>query len=116
MTDLQISKDFQHRVVAEQRTIVVFRRWRKPISEAQSIIALFPEVEHRWPYCSSYEHVGQHGAADYTGVIDVTRPCYMFPGAPWEAEVRALHAELTQLGYKLDVRQRYVKKRSKDNV
>jgi hypothetical protein len=99
----------------EEKTIVVFRRWRATRVDMQSVIALFPEVEGVWPYCSSYEHIGQHGAADYTGVIDATRPCYLFPGAPWEKEVRALHAELTGLGYTLDVRQRYVKKRNQSH-
>jgi len=96
----------------EEKTIVVFRRWRKAKVASQSIIALFPEVEHRWPYCSSYERIGQHGGADYTGVIAATLPCYLFPGAPWEKEVADLHTELTNLGYNLDVRQRYVRRRS----
>jgi len=93
-------------------TIVVFRRWRKSQVASQSVIALFPAIEHIWPLCSSYEHVGQHGGADYIGVIAITEPCYPFPGAPWEEEVKALHAELTRIGYNLSVRQRYVRQRS----
>jgi len=89
------------------KTIVVFRRWRKSQVASQSVIALFPEIEHRWPLCSSYEHVGQHGGADYTGVISVTKPCYSSPFTAWADDVRALYAELTGLGYNLVVRQRY---------
>ena len=84
------------------KTIVVFRRWRKSQVASQSVIALFPEIEHRWPLCSSYEHVGQHGGADYTGVISVTKPCLR-----WDKDVAELHRELTGLGYHLVVRQRY---------
>ena len=95
-----------------EKTIVVFRRWRNGYRvKSQSIIALFPEIEFNRALCMSYECVGQHGGADYTGVIAATRPCYLFPGAPWEKEVNSLHAELTRIGYNLDVRQRYVKKR-----
>ena len=96
----------------EEKTIVVFRRWRKAKVASQSIIALFPEIEYTRALCMSYERVGQHGGADYTGVIAATLPCYLFPGAPWEKEVADLHTELTNLGYNLDVRQRYVRKRS----
>lgn len=52
----------------EQR--VVFRKWR----DTGSVIALFPEIPtdlQGW-YCEAYEHVGQHGGADYHGVIRAT--------------------------------------------
>lgn len=55
------------------KTIVVFRKW--PKSEGGGIIALFPyDLGTNESYtCSSYEHVGQHGAAD-VGIIYRTKP------------------------------------------
>jgi hypothetical protein len=50
-------------------TVVVFRKYRDG-----EIIALFPEVDEGRGECSSYMHVGQHGRADYTGVIKSTVP------------------------------------------
>ena len=54
-------------------TKVVFRQWR---SKPHEIIALFPEVPADLDgyTCMSYEHVGQHGAADYEGVMAATWP------------------------------------------
>ena len=72
--------------------VVVFRKWR----DTGTIIALFPELPsdlNGW-YCDSYEQIGQHGGADYYGVIQQTTP------AP--AEVCAgLARELTSIGYRL---------------
>ena len=45
-------------------------------------------------YCDSYEHVGQHGGADYWGVIQQTTPT-----SP--AEAADLAEELTRIGYNL---------------
>jgi len=71
---------------------VVFRKWR----DIGTFIALFPELPsdiNGW-YCDSYEQIGQHGGADYYGVIQHT--------APASAEVCAgLARELTRKGYKL---------------
>jgi hypothetical protein len=75
-----------------QETLVIFRRWRN----GGSIIALFPEIPsdiNGW-FCEAYEHVGQHGGADYQGVIAATTPV--------EPEVAAdLARELASVGYKL---------------
>lgn len=70
-------------------TKVVFRKW-----ENGDIIALFPdEPWDRSGYMTiSYMHIGQHGAADYAGVIASTRPAR-------EDEYRDLLAELEQIGY-----------------
>ena len=83
------------------KTIVVFRRWK---GKPHTLIALFPEIaaDRAGTLCSSYEHVGQHGAADYRGVLrrsgPVTRP---------QAEQDGLYWELTRdIGYQLDVRMR----------
>ncbi len=77
------------------KTKVMFRYWKK------DVIALFPEIPaDNWGvYCQSYQHIGQHGAADYYGIIDKSR---------WAtyAEATALYNELEGLGYKLDIRQR----------
>lgn len=49
-------------------TSVVFRKY--PDGD---IIALFPEVDEGNYKISSYMHVGQHGAADYEGVVESTK-------------------------------------------
>lgn len=71
---------------------VVFRRWRG----GGGVIALFPELPANIHgiYCDSYEHVGQHGGADYPGVVRQTAPA-----SPEESA--ALAAELTRIGYRL---------------
>ena len=71
---------------------VVFRRWR----DGGGVIALFPELpaDSHGTYCDSYEPVGQHGGADYHGVVRQTAPA-----TPEEST--ALAAELQQIGYRL---------------
>jgi hypothetical protein len=54
----------------QEVTRVVFRWWR----ESDSVIALFPDIEDRHGLVSSYMHVGQHGPADYMGIIANSRP------------------------------------------
>lgn len=62
-------------------------------------IALFPEIpaDVRGDFCESYQHTGQHGAADPmgAGMCRLTRPAT-------PEEVRPLLAELVSVGY--DVR------------
>jgi len=77
-------------------TIVEFRVWR---AEPHGVLALFPEEPERDGYVSSYEHIGQHGRANYNGCMRLTRPA-----SP--DEYASLKTELERLGYKLDVRQR----------
>lgn len=70
-------------------TKVVFRKWNNG-----QIIALFPyEPWSRHGYMTtSYMHTGQHGAADYAGVISkTTLPC--------EHEYQELLNELRSIGY-----------------
>jgi len=80
------------------KTIVIFRKWHNG-----DIIALFPEVPHtRDGYdCVCFEHVGQHGQADYVGVVALTDPAT-------PAEYQALKKELEShpYHYDLDVRRR----------
>ncbi len=75
-----------------ETTLVVFRRWH----DTGIIIALFPEVpsEISGYFCEAYEHVGQHGGADYHGVIQATRPATI-------GEAESLAQELTKIGYRL---------------
>jgi hypothetical protein len=71
---------------------VVFRRWR----DGGDIIALFPEVpaDIFGRYCEAYEHIGQHGGADYHGVIQATVPVELH-------EAEDLAEELIRIGYRL---------------
>jgi len=63
------------------------------------VIALFPYEPGNMSLrtCSSYIHVGQHGAADVSLIAECR------PATP--DEYRELAAELTGLGYDLDVRE-----------
>lgn len=81
-----------------EKTVVVFRVWHNG-----DVIALFPNEDAGNGLCSSYEHVGQHGGADYVGVVSLTRPAK--PG-----EYRELATELRRIGYKLVIRSRRVRK------
>ena len=53
-------------------TAVVFRKWK----DTGTILALFPELpsDLHGCFCDSYETVGQHGGADYFGVVANTTP------------------------------------------
>jgi len=72
--------------------IVVFRKWR----DGFGVIALFPEIpaDLYGVYCESYEHIGQHGGADYRGVVMATTPV-------GPREYAELAEELRRLGYSL---------------
>lgn len=72
------------------RTSVVFRKWSDG-----GIIALFPYMpwNRSGGMITSYMHEGQHGPADYAGVIAGTRP------ATGE-EYRDLLTKLESIGYK----------------
>lgn len=75
---------------ADETTRVVFRRY----PDGQ-IIALFPDIP--WSgqrgETTSYMHLGQHGAADYSHVVATTRPAC-------GSEYRDLLAELERIGYR----------------
>ena len=81
-------------------TPVIFRTW--PKGPRSAVIALFPceaaSVGQPW-LCSSYEHIGQHGAADPHGVVADTRPAT-------PAEWCPLARELRRIGYRLRVLRR----------
>lgn len=70
---------------------VVFRKWKNG-----SVIALFPDEAWTDTQCASYEHVGQHGGADYSHVVRATKPATA-------QESASLAAELESIGYKLRI-------------
>ncbi len=77
---------------------MIFRWW--PGEDGQ-VIAIFPTLPGTYdPHtCSSYMHVGQHGACDPIGLMAQTEQCpeYLY---------RDLKRELETLGYRLEVRKR----------
>jgi hypothetical protein len=77
-------------------TIVIFRTFREGI-----VFALFPELpaDNYGVFCTCYEHVGQHGSADY-------RLCMAnsHPAAP--EQYATLFNELERRGYHLQVHHR----------
>lgn len=84
----------------EQPTITIFRKFK----DGGDIIALFPAEE--WDNegnCSSYMHIGQHGAAHYQGMIEATT-------AATPAEYASLKTELESIGYNLKIQKKYTRK------
>ena len=77
---------------------VIFRRWKYYDGD---VIALFPELpaDVHGMQCMSFEHVGQHGSADYHEVMHNTEPAT-------PEEYGGLRAELEDRGYVLVVRSR----------
>lgn len=68
-------------------TPIIFRTWR----DTNDVITLFPfEVANHQGHCLSYMHVGQHGAADYTGVVARTKPAPVHEYAPLLRELQAI--------------------------
>jgi hypothetical protein len=85
-----------------EKTVVIFRTWNDAkMCGSGTVIALFPELpsDYAGRLCDSYEHVGQHGGADYQGVVAATRPAIVSEYVP-------LHRELTARGYDLRVMNR----------
>jgi hypothetical protein len=77
-------------------TKVVFRKWGP--AKGGDILALFPEIpaDIHGHHCQSYQHIGQHGGADYSLCIGKTAPAA--PG-----EYANLKEELESIGYRLEV-------------
>lgn len=71
-----------------KHTKVNFRKFKDG-----DIIALFPEIQETNKYVDSYMHIGQHGNADYNGVIKNTTPAT-------KEEYKPLLEELLYIGYK----------------
>lgn len=74
---------------------VVIRVWNGDDSDVFAIFPTIPASENGL-YCTAYQHVGQHCAADYHGCIRESRPATA-------AEAASLLAELTRLGYRPQV-------------
>jgi hypothetical protein len=85
-------------------TTVIFRRWYRR-QDGNGVIALFPDQaalgEHYPGMVGSFEHVGQHGAADYQGVISRTRLA-----KPAEYADLLKELESPPYDYRLDVKRR----------
>ena len=79
-----------------ETTIVVFRMDKEGI-----VFALMPELpaDNQGWYCTCYQHIGQHCAADYYGCIAQSRSAK-------PDECSALLIELERRGYHVEVRQR----------
>ena len=70
---------------------VVFRMWQG------DVIALFPAIAADTSgHCLSYQHIGQHGPADYDMIVEQSRPAMV-------DEYAAIKAELEGIGYVLKV-------------
>jgi len=81
---------------ADQPVKVIFRIW--PKKQGGDVIALFPGLAgtNEIATCSSYQTVGQHGAADLHGLCSSLR-------LATAAEYASLKAELERIGYNLKV-------------
>lgn len=79
----------------QTETVVVFRKWK----DTGDVIALFPEDDAGQGMISSFEHVGQHGAADFGGVVSRTVPAT-------EDEYAALKRELESAPYEYQLKVR----------
>lgn len=77
-------------------TAVVFRKW--PKRAGGDVVALMPyeDYDNTGSHCTCYEHLGQHGGADYAGVIAGTKAASV-------AEYTPLLRELKQIGYRVRV-------------
>jgi len=76
-----------------QKIKTVFREYQDG-----EIIALFPyEIADHNYNCLIYAHIGQHGVANYTHVIDTTKPA---------KDAQKLKKELESIGYEIQEIQR----------
>lgn len=84
------------------KEVVIFRKNRDG-----DIIALFPGVKSdpTGKFCMSYEHVGQHGGADYNWVVSTSQ-------LATPKEYKKLYQELLRQGYKkdgLEIRKKWIR-------
>jgi len=79
----------------EPKDPVVIRVWK---TDPDDIFALFPThpADNFGHFCSCYQHVGQHGSANYYGCITKSRPATRREATP-------LLRELRRIGYRLRV-------------
>lgn len=77
-------------------TEVVFRKYKSGFSKGD-ILALFPNNVHNGHLIDCYEFCGQHGSADYTHCLGITKPAS-------ESEYKDLKNHLEKhFGYNLKV-------------
>lgn len=76
----------------------------RAFKDGGDLVALFPEEQWSGPSdCTSYQIIGQHGAADYAHCLKVTRPAT-------KDETALMVKELKRVGYVgLKVRRRYMR-------
>jgi hypothetical protein len=79
----------------EPKTVVIFRRFKKE----NDIIALFPYEIENGRHCMSYQHIGQHGGADFDVCVKNS-----VPAKP--EEYNDLQKELISIGYNLEIRRK----------
>jgi hypothetical protein len=82
----------------KEKTVVIFRKW----NHNKDIIAFFPHefwMQGNTRLCQSYEHIGQHGGAEYNHCLKSTTPAK-------PKEYASLKKELEGIGYNLLVRKR----------
>ena len=90
----------------KQKTEVIFRVFKEG-----NVLAMLPyeKYDRRGEFCNSYQHIGQHGAADYVGCMRETRPAK-------PEEYNELFQELTSIGYDLKIIKRASYKRMFDAI
>lgn len=84
---------------SEPLTKVIFRRFKK--RDGNDLIALFPALAgDQSPHtCSSYQTIGQHGAAS-VGLVSITRKAK-------PEEYADLQKELERIGYRLKIAHKF---------
>lgn len=95
---MKLNKEEKGDTVEEEKdteiTKVMFRKYRKAPKE---IVAVFPYlVFSPSGDCTCYQHVGQHGEANYFVMLNITVPAT-------EEEAAPLRRELESIGYNLAV-------------
>ena len=100
----------ERRIDGKCKTVVIFRKFidapdgSKYDKGLSGVVALFPDIKVTLGgHCESYMHVGQHGAADYYGLIPVTKLADKKEYAP-------LLKELHSIGYRnLAIREKWMR-------
>lgn len=97
-----------------EETLVIFRKYKRKHASKYykednipEILALFPEIEATpdKSTCLCYQHVGQHGDANYYYCIhELTVPAT-------SEEYSDLKKELESLGYNLKIREKWIRGR-----
>lgn len=86
-----------------EKTLVVFRKFKDG-----AVIALFPEfINYPDGACESYMRIGQHGAADYNGLLSITKLA-----TPKEYASLKRELESGPYGYNLKVRRKFTRART----